>query len=390
MRRGFLNLSGGQPSGKPAADTSGSSQPTRSGDLPFDNLLAACECLPEYGEFVAEAAKIQRRMAKSAGDARRMRQKLQKQMSRALSQSLADAELLEDLEPLTSVDHSTSGSSGLLATDSMDVLPPMLPPEQLDEQQPLQSLPIADSLVDPPPPSQPPLFALPSPEASTLAPPLVVPPPPPPSEPADDFPSMHWPRALMDAAVVDPDFWTRSKREAFGVIYHDGILFRAAPPPSASTIENTPAGWDSASYPLHERYLVPGETVTLINFTDERHKHLNGRRAMLLGPDWEPSAAGPPSSYHVMLDHKRITVPLSNVVSVRIPAIEDKATEYTRGVCEDCGDIDTGCSSADVQWFQGRVYCTTCQGQRRVQFRPRPKSWLVRACHHRPGAAHLR
>ena len=93
---------------------------THSGDVPFDDLLAACECLPEYDNFVAEAARIQRRQAKSASDVRRMRQKLQMQMGRALSLSLADAELAEALEPL-SADHLAGGSKGSTATDSVDV-----------------------------------------------------------------------------------------------------------------------------------------------------------------------------------------------------------------------------------------------------------------------------
>lgn len=309
-------------------------QSQRAVATPFDDLLAACTGLPEYDDFVREAAAVVRRQAKSAADARRMRERLRERMTYALSQSLTD---------------------GLATMDVVGVeLPPVVPP-----------------LITPVP---------------------VAPPPAPPQQSADSTPSlrtlqavvsassqMQWPRALLSAAEADPAATITcdaSPPQGGGVIYFEDVRYLAAPLPTSSTMESTLPGWDSESFPDPERRLLPGQSVVLIDLPHGR-RHLNGCTAMVLGPEpGAPGSSGPPNGrLHVMLNQKGLIVPSCNVTTVRASSyagrLVERGLEYSRGACVDCTDEETGCSGADVKWFHGRVYCSACRSRRRLQFGPR-------------------
>ena len=86
-------------------------------------MLAACTTLPEYEDFVRDAANATKREKTSAADG--MRKRLRERMAYVLSQASADATLLEALGPLTAaragVGSSSGTEGGLTNEDSMEV-----------------------------------------------------------------------------------------------------------------------------------------------------------------------------------------------------------------------------------------------------------------------------
>ena len=215
MRRGFLLSSEGQPSGKPGVSTQSSTQSRCGADRSFDDLLAACTTLPEYEDFVRDAANATKREKKSAADARRMRKRLRERMAYVLSQASADATLLEALGPLTAaragVGSSSGTEGGLTNEDSMEVdsrPPPSAPSALIDPLQPS---------MDPPPPVQPPL---------TTPAPLPPLPHPPLSQPPSFFPSLtppplvpppFAPPPLPRPPAISIHMWTPSTPFVYGV-----------------------------------------------------------------------------------------------------------------------------------------------------------------------------